>query len=578
MLEIMVIGDAALVGTDKHHEVVLPRVVGERQQVAPGVVFLVCRRKVLPLAFPLLLHGGQRLPRPVHGDGAARLGGNLRQALRPLREPCLKLRAARHGDVHVAHRVGRDNASVNEDLPVHHGEQVGGKFAVETFREFRLLVQADEQVGGVLLLHGVGDAAHHVHRPAAVRLYLHIGSGGNLHRLLQPLAALGSSGGIVFEHHVERGDAALLALGLQHQGDVYQRAHGFGVGNGEHDAPAFRRVGLRIGRRAAGGHLAGGAVGDERTDHTRHEYQHHRPVEHVVVEQARAVGQYDFIPHEHNGQRGGGARSRQPEHQAAVVGLHLEYLLRGKGGQPFGGDAREGHHRCHEDCSAVAEGAQVDEHTHADEEVGNEEGIAHKLHVRHQRRGGRNEAVERKAGEERAENALNAHHLHKSRTEEHEHKYEYILHHAVVVAAEEPPPYGGKRNQYARADEHHLHHEPQPVEPRHLLLEHAAHHGEHQKRQRVGHNGAAHRDAHARQARNAVAQHYGIGNQRVRGVHRRHKHRRRHGIAGQHGAVHAKADGHGNGETQKPQRQRPPLDFLHVLQVHLEAGEEHYII
>ena len=214
-----------------------------------------------------------------------------------------------------------------------------------------------------------------------MRLYLHIGGGGNLHRLLQSLSALGSSGGFVFEHHVERGDAAFLALGLQHQSDVYQRAHGFGVGNGEHDAPAFRRVGLRIGRRAAGGHLAGGAVGDERTDHARHEYQHHRPVEHVVVEQARAVGQYDFIPHEHNGQRGGGACARQAEHQAAVVGLHLEYLLSGKGGQPFRGDARKGHHRRHEDCSAMAQRTQIDEHAHADEEIGNEEGIAHKLHV-----------------------------------------------------------------------------------------------------------------------------------------------------------------------------------------------------
>ena len=40
MLEIMVVGDAALVGADKHHEVVLPRVVGEGQQVAPGIQLL----------------------------------------------------------------------------------------------------------------------------------------------------------------------------------------------------------------------------------------------------------------------------------------------------------------------------------------------------------------------------------------------------------------------------------------------------------------------------------------------------------------------------------------------------------
>ena len=109
-----------------------------------------------------------------------------------------------------------------------------------------------------------------------------------------------------------------------------------------------------------------------------------------------------------------------------------------------------------------------------------------------------------------------------------------------------------------------------------MLLKHTAHHGKHQQRERVGHYGAAHRYAHTVEPRQAVAQHNGVGYQRVRGIHGGHQHRSGRTIA-QH-RVGGIANAHRYDKTEQTERGGAPLDALHVLQVHLERGKEHDVV
>ena len=219
----------------------------------------------------------------------------------------------------------------------------------------------------------------------------------------------------------------------------------------------------------------------------------------------------------------------------------------------------------------------VDNHAHADKKIGDEQGIAHKLQMNHQRRRGRNEAVEHDAHQEGPENALDTHKLHEARTQKDEGQHENKLGHGVVVAAEKPAAQARKRIDDDQAQGHHLEQEPEPVEPRDVLLEHAAHHGQHEQHERVGHDGAAHGDAHAAPPRQAVAQHDGIGHERVRGVHGCHQHRGRH-AATQHPIVGSKAQKHRQSERQQAHREGPAAYLLDVLHVHLKAGQKHDVV
>ena len=60
-------------------------------------------------------------------------------------------------------------------------------------------------------------------------------------------------------------------------------------------------------------------------------------------------------------------------------------------------------------------------------------------------------------------------------------------------------------------------------------------------------------------------------------VHGGHQHRRRDAETEEE-RVDGHAETHGDDEAQKAQHEGAPLDALHVLQVHLEAGEKHDVV
>ena len=574
----MVVGNGAAAGAEEEHHVVLTRAVGQGHEVGPRAILHTLGRREVRTAYEQLAQSGERGRMAVEGERTADLLHQGRHAVEAVLDAGLILGLRGDEHVQVPHGVEGDGAAENDDLAVDGGEEVVAQFAEERLGELLLLVHADDEVGGPDFLEGVRNAAHHIHGPAAVRLHVDVGLGGHLHGPLQLFLSLLKGGGGHVEHHVQGGDGVVGVLRAEHEGERHEGPHGVGVAQRHEYARREVAVGLGGCHALLQHEVARRALGDERAHHARHEDEEHGAVEHVLVEQVGAVGQEYAVAHQRHGQGGGGTRAAQAEEEVALEARHFIHQLCAPRGQPFAAKPHYHHDGGHEHGTRVAdERAEVDDHAHADEEVGNEKGVAHKLDVAHEGRGGGYEPVEHDAHKEGAEYALHAHELHEAGAEEHQREHEDVLHHAVVVAAEETAAYARKHVDDDGAEQHHLDHQPHPVEAGDVLLEHAAHHGQHEQCEGVGHNGAAHRNAHTRHAGEAVAQHNGIGYKRVAGIHGRHQHRGSYAVA-QQLRVGPVAYGHRYGEAQQAEHQGAPPDALHVVEVHLEARQEHDVV
>ena len=151
------------------------------------------------------------------------------------------------------------------------------------------------------------------------------------------------------------------------------------------------------------------------------------------------------------------------------------------------------------------------------------------------------------------------------------------MHHAFVVATEEPAAQTRKGIDDEQTKAYDFHHKPHPIESADVVLEHAAHNGKDKEREGVSHNGSTHGDTDACQARKAIAQHDGIGNEGVGGIHGGHEHGGRYS-ATQNQAVGGITQRHRYDEAEQSEGQGFAFDALHVLQVHLERSEEHDIV
>ena len=291
-----------------------------------------------------------------------------------------------------------------------------------------------------------------------------------------------------------------------------------------------------------------------------------------------AIGQDDAIAHEDYSQGGCRTRIGQAEHQLPLGGLHVENLLCGEGGQPFARTAHTYHHGCHEEGGGMLhEGHHIDEHAHTNQEIGNKKRVAHKLNMIHQGRGGRDAAVEHDTRKECAEDAFHTHKLHQAGTQEYKYEYEDVLHNAVVIAAEKPTRQARENQNDKCAQHRHTAQQPYPFIGPYVLLEQTANNGQHEQGQCVGHNRAAHGNAHALTARQTITQHDGIGHQRMAGIHGRHQYGCGNAVA-QEGGVGCETYEHREGKAEQTQRQSAALYLLDVLHVHLQRGEEHDIV
>ena len=110
--------------------------------------------------------------------------------------------------------------------------------------------------------------------------------------------------------------------------------------------------------------------------------------------------------------------------------------------------------------------------------------------------------------------------------------------------------------------------------PAGLALEQAADDRQHQQGKRVGNRRAAHRDADAALARDAVAYHDRVSHQRVRGIHAGQQDGRKQAVLQEHHVGHH-ADAYRDDKGQQAQGDGFPAVFLEVGHVHLQPGKEH---
>ena len=84
----------------------------------------------------------------------------------------------------------------------------------------------------------------------------------------------------------------------------------------------------------------------------------------------------------------------------------------------------------------VKEATHIDEHTHTDKEIGDEEGIAHKLDAVHQRRHTRNISIEHQTRKEGTEESLEPCQLRHGGTQHQQYKDKGKLRHIVAILLE----------------------------------------------------------------------------------------------------------------------------------------------
>ena len=163
----------------------------------------------------------------------------------------------------------------------------------------------------------------------------------------------------------------------------------------------------------------------------------------------------------------------------------------------------------------MEEESHVDEHAHADEEIGDKQCVAYELDAVHQRRELRYVAVHHQTGEERAEDAFQADKLRQRGAEEEHGHYKDKLHHRVAVAAEEPSCQAWDGEKYAHHVYGELANEPQPEQ--HVALAFIGSHqrGEHHEGKEEAHHRGSHRQRDALLLLYAISRDDGVGDKRV---------------------------------------------------------------
>ena len=141
----------------------------------------------------------------------------------------------------------------------------------------------------------------------------------------------------------------------------------------------------------------------------------------------------------------------QSEHHRAVVAVKAIRLLCNPCCKPLAHYRHHKHVSSHKQRLCVRQHPHINHHSHAYQEVGNEQGIAHKLYAAHQRRHIWYVAVEHQSGKERSKHGLKPDHLRHPRCEEHHSEHIHKLGDLVAIILEEPSREAGIAIQHHAA-------------------------------------------------------------------------------------------------------------------------------
>ena len=577
-----------------HHEpeaVVGADVVLERRQVVPLLEDDEVDVARLPAA-ARRTEVGHRAARGEENDLGARVAGEHADAVHPHLEPGLLLGLLGYDDQVALDRREGLLGVVEKGRDVALSQHVGGhapdggsrcdgdaRYARHSGRD---VVHAHDQVGDVALADDADDGIRDVDVVAQQRLQVDVACGGcrgrGVENLAGPLLDVRVLDPVV--DGIQGVEPVRIAGLLEREAHVDQLLGRPLARHRDEDVLLLPERLLVALLRVAQRDVVGAALRGEGRDGARGQDHEDRAVEHALAEQTDrfAVGrvaQDDVVADHHGGERGGDVRRAQAEDHRALVLRQTEGLLREVGGEVLGGGDEQDHHGGDLEALPVAEeGAIVDEHAHADQKEGDEDGVADELDAVHQGRRARDEAVEGQTREEGADDGLEACQLRKVGAQEDQRQHEDILRDVVADVFEEPVREQREEHRDDDDAEHDREREPPPEVVVDVARGHAHDDREQQQGQRVGDDRAAHGDRDGLVAGDAELADDGVGDERLRGEEPGQQDRR----------VEREAQQVVAGEDTQPERhaegvesedEAAPAVVLEVGHVHVEPREEH---
>ena len=302
----------------------------------------------------------------------------------------------------------------------------------------RSVGQANDDFATIILVHGVEDAASDVRAHAVQGRHRHVGSGCNHLCLLEQttsfhVTVIGCLLTVVISD-TQSHEAIGYERVADEDGELRHHIHVIFLAI-RNQAFTVIRTPVVFERRITQGQLLRPFVRSKTANQATEEDEHHGAAKHFVVHEFHAWSSSDG----YDGEGSSSVSIRQTEHQPHTVPALSHRPSHDSRGNQLGEHARHNH-----DCDQpkrfgmAEEDAYVDNHAHSNQEIWNEERIAHKLEARHQGTCLGNETVDYQACKERSKQSFETHHLGQRSADEDESQDEDELHDTILVATQEP--------------------------------------------------------------------------------------------------------------------------------------------
>ena len=382
-LKFGVVGERCVAGADDDQQVVLQDDAREGENVGPVVEYLKFAVDVVSFLMQDVAQYDDCVVVGVENDTASDLLADVGNAVDPFGKSALVFGFFGYGHDDAGGHVDGNGAFGDGNHFVGAFEQVLDFGAEEAVNDVALVVQAQYDFGDVLFFDGVDDAAGDVRVIARETHELDVRGGGDFGGAVeQHLSHIaGVKGCFVVVDDVHGIDGLLLVRAFGQYGEIDEVFERVRVGYGYENACLAGIVAVLVVLvgRLLGRHFFCRPFGGEGADGAGDQNHDDGAVENVDVEHA------DVISDEDGGQSRGRLPVAQAENHGPVDFGEPEILLGNPGCQPFGHSGNYRHDNGYKQGVPAREDDRgVDEHTHADEEVGYEKGVAHKFDAVHQ--------------------------------------------------------------------------------------------------------------------------------------------------------------------------------------------------
>ena len=259
---------------------------------------------------------------------------------------------------------------------------------------------------------------------------------------------------IVIEHHIESDDATIKTDVAHKYGQVHQLVAVAVVLQWQQNLFVVALLVVIADEIVLQDNALRGIFGDKRRDDTSKENHHHHTVEHVFVYQILAIANRQLDSHHDNSNRTGSVGRGKTEHhvpvskrktKAEAAKIARNHLSHGTDNDD------DGHHVG--GVPAFEKSTNVDQHSYANQEIGNEQRVSDEFQPVHQRGNTRDIAVQRQSGKEGSQDAFESDERCDGRTEKHHGHHKDKLCDGIAVSLQKPSCHPGQdvnRTRYVK--------------------------------------------------------------------------------------------------------------------------------